>query len=45
MVILLQVLLEQGGNHALVEDVTPYLKQVSAKYGVRRPRQEGKWVS
>ncbi|XP_071531223.1 uncharacterized protein [Panulirus ornatus] len=38
------VLLEKGGGDALVDDVAPYLKLVTAKYGVRQPKKEGKWV-
>ncbi|KAG7154020.1 uncharacterized protein LOC121856822 [Homarus americanus] len=37
------VLLEKNGSNALVEDVKPYLTLVTAKYGVRQPKKQGKW--
>lgn len=37
--------LEKGGSDALVEDVGPYLRLITRKYGVRQPKKEKKWVS
>nr|XP_045604043.1 uncharacterized protein LOC123761864 [Procambarus clarkii] len=40
----LQVFIEESDGDAMVEDVTPYLKLITAKYGVRQPKKEGKWM-
>ncbi|XP_047478689.1 uncharacterized protein LOC125031789 [Penaeus chinensis] len=39
-----KVTLEKGGSDALVEDVGPYLRLITRKYGVRQPKKEKKWM-
>ncbi|XP_064093016.1 uncharacterized protein LOC135205794 [Macrobrachium nipponense] len=38
-----KVVVAEGGSDALVEDASPFLKMVSVKYGVRKPKEKN-WV-
>ncbi|XP_050687228.1 uncharacterized protein LOC126980896 isoform X2 [Eriocheir sinensis] len=38
------ILLDKGGNNFLVEDVTPYLKLITEKYGILQTKEKGKWM-
>nr|XP_053628510.1 uncharacterized protein LOC128685839 [Cherax quadricarinatus] len=37
------VLIKEKSTDTLVDDVAPFLKLITAKYGLRQPKKEGKW--